>query len=209
VQARGSPLRRPLPGDLARELDPARHAAWREPDAALPRLQEELGLGSFRSLREACIEEYRIAAGRRSRLDAEFLAAHTGQAIASFAAEIRDQLLHPLEPGALKRHRGLYPGFLRFGATAMLLYWALGVIGLIAVARTRPGFALFLAGIAAVVMLPAGNVHWVGARIRLPVDLVFIAPVVAGAIALYARLRRAPRRNGHRGGRKPLPRYLP
>jgi hypothetical protein len=166
---------------------------------ALPRVQEQMGLGRFADLREECFRRYedmdigaRVAA--QNDLAATFVRSYPVAFGASLAGEALDQMLTGHKPYYFDRAAALYPAFLSWpGAAFMALYW-LCAMGGIARAARRPelrslaAFTLLAAGL---VMVPAALSHWVGARLRLPVDLLCM-PFV---IFFLASLRRTGRKD--------------
>lgn len=168
----------------------SRHGLILPPQAcyAAPRLKVQLGGGDFRRLRRECLQEYRKAPLQRARLDGEFLAEHPVMAAKSFAYEILTQLLASPRPYYYSHWHEHYGGTRVMSRGSMGIYWVLAVAALGWLVRRSPGDAIFLAGLGALVMLPAANVSWVGARIRLPVDLVFLPPVAAFLATAVRRL---------------------
>ncbi len=155
---------------------------------AVPRLQQELGQGSFHALRRDC--EARFDALPKSRRAAAqnahalaFFRAHPAATLRSFARELASQLGEPQSPS---RHRALYPDWLRLGRGASWAFWALAAAGLLALVRRERALAGSLALLFGLVMLPAASSHLVGPRLRLPVDFL-LAPAVAVALAGGAR----------------------
>ena len=60
---------------------------------------------------------------------------------------------------------------------------------MLVIARAQPRLALFLLLLAVMVMAPATVSHWVGARLRLPVDLIVMPAVVVGLSAIASAVR--------------------
>jgi hypothetical protein len=60
---------------------------------------------------------------------------------------------------------------------------------LVAVARQQPNVAFFLLISFVAVMAPATTSHWIGARLRFPLDLLFMPVVAALLPSLVARRR--------------------
>ena len=161
----------------------------------VPRLQAELGHGSFKELREACTQRYRdlepaarIAAEERDA--AHFLLAHPGLALSSFAGELTTQLTVPMRPYYHLELAPLYRYWPTPGAWFLAVFWAAAAIGLVLRARVAPLEAAFLALAFLGVMLPAATSHLVEGRLRFPLDMIFL-PVV---VALAGRAPRALRR---------------
>jgi hypothetical protein len=149
----------------------------------VPLLKERMGLGSFAQHRQAANERYnrlplleRIEAQRRESL--EFLAAHPSMAVASVATELHDQLTSSLQPYERDELRGLYPEWLSPPRAFLILFWLSAAVGWLLMVRSQPAVAVFLAATAGMVMIPAAASHFVGGRLRLPIDLLSI-PLVA------------------------------
>jgi hypothetical protein len=153
---------------------------------AVPRLEEELGQGSFHALRQQCKARFkglapalRIPAQLRHARNA--LLEQPGAALASFLRELREQTFHPLQLFDVESRRSLYPSWGETGTGLVALFWLCAAAGLVSLARSEPGLALFLALAFALVMLPATTSHLPGSRLRFPVDLLFL-PVAAGTL---------------------------
>jgi hypothetical protein len=153
---------------------------------SVPRLREEMGQGSFLSLRKKCMKSYRhldyservprqLADARR------FLLAHPGPAARSFAGEIATQLAFPLRPYCHYYLAPLYASWHLPGSWFLVLFWLCGAVGLALLLRSTPHEAAFLALVFISVMLPAATSHLVEGRLRFPLDLLFL-PVVAAAL---------------------------
>ena len=161
---------------------------------AIPRLKEELGLGPARHLRETARERYRAVADPRERValqrrDAwDFLRAHPWQALASFRNEFMQQLFAPITEGTRHPHaQGLYRSWpLR---VAIDVFWLCAALGLVILAPQQPRVVLFMLLAFAAVMAPATTSHWVGGRLRLPLDLLFMPAVATFFGWLASRLR--------------------
>ena len=161
----------------------------------VPLLKERMGLGSFAQLKQAAYERYmwrpipeRVEMETRESL--EFLAAHPGLAVASVASELGEQMtsrLQPYEPGEL---RDLYPAWLSPPRAFLILFWLSAAVGWLLVLRSQPAVAVFLAATAAIVMIPAALSFGVGARLRLPIDLLSM-PLVAVCWQAVATLTRS------------------
>ncbi len=150
---------------------------------AVPRLQEELGMGRFRALRKKCHERFRgmePAEKIPAQLDHAF--AFLGQrpmlAFRSFAHEIGAQTTFPIRPYAVRTTRHFYPAWMTTSRRTLGLFWLCALGGLLVIARRDRGLALFLMATFWLVMIPAGVTHLAGARLRLPLDLLFIPLVV-------------------------------
>lgn len=153
---------------------------------ALPRVQEQMGLGSYRDLRADCFRRYQdldigTRAAAQGELAATFIRAYPVAFGTSLAGEMVDQLLTGHQPHYHDRAAGLYPAFLSWpGAGFMALYWlcALGGVALVARRAEDWPLAAFTLLAAGLVIVPAALSHWVGARLRLPVDLLCMPFVV-------------------------------
>jgi hypothetical protein len=176
---------------------------------AIPRMQEELGLGNARDLRETVWNRYRSIEDVPERAATErreawaFIGAHTREALVSFRNELTEQLLTPMHPPNLKPLMGA-PGrswLVLHGPIA--LFWFSAALGWILLAMREPRIALFMSAVFIAVMGPATTSHWVGDRLRFPLDLLFIPLAVVfidwGCVTIgHAAERLAP---AHRQGR--------
>ena len=150
---------------------------------AVPRLQEELGLASARALRSAASARYHTIANIRERVALErreawdVLAAYPWQALSSFRGEFVAQLLDPVSPSPYARRDETSP-WSWLPQVTIDLFWLCAALGLAVIMPRQPRVALFLLATFVAVMLPATTSHWVGGRLRLPLDLLFM-PVVA------------------------------
>jgi len=156
---------------------------------SVPRLQAELGQGSFKTLRKACTRRYRdfepaarIAAEERDAM--RFLLAHPGPALSSFTGELATQLTLPMRPYYHLELVSLYRDWPSPGTWFLAVFWTAAAGGLAMRARVAPLEAAFLALAFLGVMLPAATSHLVEGRLRFPLDLMFL-PIVA-AIAGHA-----------------------
>lgn len=159
---------------------------------AVPRLQEQLGLGEFPDLRRQCKEEMRADPEGLVARERQFLRDHPWQAVRSYAGEISRQTFAALLPFVSRALMGLYPTWTWWFAPVKV-FWACSLCGLILLLHRDPRLAFFLLLSFALVMIPASNVHLVGSRIRFPLDLLFIPVAVAGvwwaAAASWAAVR--------------------
>ncbi len=167
---------------------------------SVPRLKEELGLGSFHELRRECWSRYRRRPPQEkvpAQLEeaSSFFRAHPLPALRSFAHEIGAQMLHPIRPWASRQQEALYPRWAAIGSAGVGAFWLLGIAGLYAVTLRDPRLAIFLLLSAAAVMLPAATSHLVGGRLRFPLELFMLPVAVAGAASI-ARLVGTLRRRG-------------
>ena len=174
---------------------------------AVPRLKQEMGVGEFRSLRARCIRRYRVDPVAQSRRDWQYLLDRPGPAAKSFAREIKIQMLYPVRPFNHRSLERLYPSWTETHPSVITALWLASAGGLPILARRMLPVALFLGLALALVMLPAANVHAVGARIRFPMDLFFlpVAVVFGDAVrgwigALRRRLRNRDAREGPSAG---------
>jgi len=106
------------------------------------------------------------------------------ETLASYAGELRIQLIQPLRPSPYEKH---YPSWVSVASGWVILFWLCAGGGCLVIARRDPLLAAFLWMVFWLVMLPATTVHNVGDRIRLPVDLICI-PVTAVFLDWLARL---------------------
>lgn len=158
---------------------------------AVPRLQHQMGLGSFWALRQECKQQFRRDPDGVVARERAFLLAHPREAAWSFGSEILSQTVFGPRPFYSRaRLACLYPAWTQLGWGAMAAFWTCAFVGLLGLARRDPGLALFLAGSFVMVMLPAANVTLVGGRIRFPLDLLFLPIAVAGAWRMLSPLRR-------------------
>jgi len=166
---------------------------------AIPRMKEEMGLGTFTEIRAAAWERYGAVADPRVRVAMQrqeawaFLQAHPLDALGSFGGELMHQLLAPLRPWYVRNLEPPYPAWLTPPRVAIHVYWIFAAVGLVTVARQQPNVALFLLIAFVAVMAPATTSHWVGARLRFPLDLLFMPVVAAFLSSLVARARRTAR----------------
>ena len=146
---------------------------------AVPRLQEELGQGKFRQLRRECLDRFRSMEPalrvRTERTEAmEYLSAHLTEAVVSHVHELGIQLVEPLRLYSVPRQSDLYPRGWEFGEIPLIAFWLLGCAGVARLAREDRALAIFLAGVAVLVLVPASFAHYTGGRLRFPLDLFFI-----------------------------------
>jgi len=151
---------------------------------ASSRLRAEMGEGSFQRLRDRCLEAKRKDPEATARVELDYLISRPGAAAGSYLGEILNQLLHPARPFYYPRQADFHPRWWRLDAGFMFFYWMLATGGWLLLARRNPRDALFLAGLAGMILLPAGLTHAVGARIRFPLDLLCLPLVVLAATAL-------------------------
>ena len=173
---------------------------------AIPRMKEEMGLGTFTEIRAAAWEHYGAVADLKVRVAMqrqeawEFLRAHPLDALGSFGGELTSQLFAALHPGYARNLEQLYPAWLTPPAFAIHVYWIFAAVGLVTVARQQPNVAFFLLIVFVAVMAPATTSHWVGGRLRFPLDLLFMPVVAAFLSSLVARSRWTPDAVVRRGG---------
>jgi hypothetical protein len=125
----------------------------------------------------------------------EFFRRHKMASLKSFLREIEVQLLMVPDPAYFPTQRSLYPAaFSRFalsprlGPDFMKVFWIAAFLGAaIAWSRNYRSLACFGVLCGLVVMLPAGTSHWVGARLRFPMDLLAM-PMVLLSIDALARM---------------------
>jgi hypothetical protein len=167
---------------------------------ASSRLRAEFGEGGFGELRNRCMDAKRLDPQATTRRERDYLLSRPGAAASSYAGEIITQMLWPLRPYYYPRQASFYPPWWWLGSGFMALYWLAAVGGWLLLLRGRRRDALFLAGVAAMILIPAGVTHWVGARIRFPLDLLFLPVVVLAAtewgtgLVTQWRLRRGAKR---------------
>lgn len=172
---------------------------------ASSRLRAELGEGRFGELRDRCLDAKRLDPQASAKRELDYLLSKPGAAASSYADEIIRQLLWPLKPYYYPRQAGFHPTWWRLGSGFMALYWLAASAGWLLLLRRSPRVALFLGGVAAMILLPAGLTHAVGARIRFPLDLLFLPVAVLAATQAGARLIRTLQRSrGAKGQRDPL-----
>jgi hypothetical protein len=161
----------------------------------VPRLKQELGLGSALALRDEALERYaaiadpveRVALQRREAW--EFLRAHPWPALQSFARELARQTFAPLRL-VYPELETSPPGW-RPPRRTIHAFWICAALGTALLARRQPRSALFLVGCFAAVMLPATTSHWVGGRLRFPLDLLFMPAAALFFDELWSRVRAA------------------
>jgi hypothetical protein len=147
---------------------------------SVPRLKEDMGLGDFAALKQAARERYATIADLGERLAIEkreawsFLAEHPWPAFRSFAKEGVGQMLSPLQPFYAPELRPFYPRWTVLPSFVLGIFWVSTAAGLLILASKDWQVALFLLGLFVLVMLPATTSHWVGARLRFPLDLLAI-----------------------------------
>jgi hypothetical protein len=162
---------------------------------AIPRMKEAMGLGTFTEIRAVAWEHYGAVADLKVRVAMqrqetwEFLQAHPLDALRSLGGELTSQLFAPLHPWYVRNLEPLYPAWLTPPGFAIRVYWIFAAVGLVAVARQQPNVAFFLLISFVAVMAPATTSHWVGARLRFPLDLLFMPVVAALLPSLVARRR--------------------
>ena len=158
---------------------------------SVPRMMAQLGEGSFKQLRKRCIQRFK-AVSKRKRPGAEVawalstFRAHKAAAIKSFAKELSDQMFAAIEVSPYARYS---PNWLRAGPVFMGLFWLCAAGGLIIFARRDRGTAIFVTLFFVLVMGPATTSHYVGNRLRLPVDLMCIPFAVAFVDAAVVRAK--------------------
>ncbi|NQZ96694.1 MAG: hypothetical protein HRU01_09305 [Myxococcales bacterium] len=169
---------------------------------AVPRLEEELGLGVFKPRRERCLERFRgMDPAERVRIEREeasaFFAEHPFAFAASIGGEIAEQLGEPLRMTATPTQVRHYPDWMTTGSAVLFAFWLLAAAATLWIFTRQPWLGLFLVGWFALVMLPASTAHFTGGRLRFPLDLLAI-PVVAAALTEVAGWLRARYLEPHR-----------
>ncbi len=150
---------------------------------SVPRLKDEMGMGEFFHLRRECIRRYEeLGVEERVRLQlaeaGSFLLQYPAASLRSFSAEILRQLLSPLSPYYGKDQAVLYPGFMSAGQLLVAIFWLCGVGGWFVTMRRQPHLAWFLLFTLLIVLLPAATSHLVGARLKFPLELLFLPMAV-------------------------------
>ena len=169
---------------------------------ASSRLRAELEDASFEESRDGCLEAKRIDPHATAARELDYLLSRPAPATVSYALEIFRQLRAPLRPFYYKRQAESYPSWWRLGRGFMAFYWLTAGAGWLLLLRRDRRTALFLAGLAAMVLLPAGLTHWVGARIRFPLDLLFLPVAVLTATLAVTRLLQVSKRLGRTKGKE-------
>jgi hypothetical protein len=175
---------------------------------SVPRVKEELGMGEFKKLRQDCWQRHswrqvlepgdhaiKAKLNEMNREAMEFFRRHQMASLKSFLREIEVQLLTAPDPAYFPTQRSLYPAALsrfalsrRLGPDFMKVFWMAAFLGVaIAWSRSYRNLACFGVLCGLVVMLPAGTSHWVGARLRFPMDLLAM-PMVLLSIDALARM---------------------
>jgi hypothetical protein len=178
---------------------------------SVPRVQEELGTGEFNRLRQDCWRRHHwrevVEPGDRAikaeldemnREAMEFCRRHKMASLKSFLREIEGQLLTAPAPAHFPTQRSLYPAALsrlavsrRLGPDFMKVFWIAALVGVaIAWSRGSRNLACFGVLCGLVVMLPAGASHYVGDRLRFPMDLLAMPMVMLSIDALTRTVRR-------------------
>ena len=166
---------------------------------AVPRLEEEMGLGSFADLRADRWAKYeRMDVKDRSAAQyadaATVLSAHPVSAVRSFTGELVEQMLSPLRPFYAYDLSALYSAWPSPPPWFLPLFWISAATGLIVVSFDDARVATFLLFLFAMVMVPAAAVHWVEGRCRFPVDLLSMPLATRAWLFVYESIRRGRRR---------------
>lgn len=161
----------------------------------IPRLQEDLGMGDFRTLRDEARQRYqhlelkdRVALQRSE--SRSWILDHPLVTIKSFGRGIAGQILWPPRPWSAERLADLYPAWSSLPRAVMPVYWVSAFAGLAVLFRSRPRTALLLAAFFPLVMLPASMSHFVEGRLRFPLDLLAMPLIVVAFQAGFIAVRR-------------------
>ncbi len=155
---------------------------------AVPRMMAQLGHAPFDEMRNRCLKRFRaIPREDRARMQTAWAIGafrlHPWPALRSFAGELSVQMFAGIELSPYAKYQ---PSWLRAGAGFMAVYWICVLAGLFVTARRERGTAIFAALFVLLVMLPATSSHYVGNRLRLPVDILCI-PFAAVFVETAAR----------------------
>jgi hypothetical protein len=147
----------------------------------VPKIKEEFGLGSFNELRDECWMRYK-GMPIRERMAAQyhdamrFIRTHPAAAAHNAAREFREQL-YIQRPYYFDAAAPLYPALMSYPGPRLIfmkLYWLCAFVGVLRVGWRERGLAAFLLVTFFVVMIPASLDHWVGSRLRFPMDLLYM-----------------------------------
>jgi hypothetical protein len=162
---------------------------------SVPRMMAELGHGRFADMRRRCVKRFRAIPieDRTQQQTAWAIGAfrlHPGAAVRSFAGEFKAQMLAGI---ALSDYPKYAPSWLSAGRGFMFTFWCVVIAGIAIVARRDPPTAVFAVLFIGMIILPATTSHYVGNRLRLPVDVLcvpFAAVAIDAALKVAARWRR-------------------
>jgi hypothetical protein len=158
-------------------------------------IRKRLGEGPFHRLRADCWERYEglpwaeaIPAQWREGLG--LYREHPARALRIHRDALRNQMARGMTPWHDSKLQSVYPDWLQVEYPALLLFWLGAGTAAVWVLRRDFGLGLFLLLAAGLVMLPASFAMFAGDRYRLPLDLLCVPFVAAGAWVVLRALRR-------------------
>lgn len=162
---------------------------------AAMRLRAEQGEGDFATLRDACQQRFlgyrwrdRIALQQQEAW--QLFRSRRVAAIRSHLFEIQAQLGSAARLFYKDELALLYPSWLQLPASAMAAFWLAAAGSVVAAMRNHLGISAFALLACVSVLGPASTSHLVGARLRLPVDLLVLPFVAVSCRRLFVAASR-------------------